>query len=93
MFLVLLEYLLIYAVVGLSSCDLSSEYFGRRFNQQPIAIIDLPEPSNTGKVIREFFMDMQSLGERSLWMKDYNGGDNWIHKPFLKGHLADAVAR
>ena len=30
-----------YEVVGLSSCDLSSEYFGRRFISQPIPIIDL----------------------------------------------------
>ena len=91
--LVLLLTCVFYAVVGLASCELSSEYFGRRFNHQPIAIIDLPEPSNTGKVIREFFLDMQSLAERGLWLKDYKGGAQYLHKPFLKGHLADGVAR
>ncbi len=83
-----------YAVVGLASCDLSSEFFGRRFNQQPVAIIDIPEPSNTGKVIREFFEDMQRLAVRGIWLNDHKGGGaKWLHKPFLKGHLADAVAR
>ena len=83
-----------YAIVGLSSCDLSSEFFGRKFNQQPVAIIDIPEPSNTGKVMLEFFEDMQRLVVRGIWLTDYkSGGAKWLHKPFLKGHLGDAVAR
>jgi hypothetical protein len=85
----MLRNVVFYAVAGLSSCDLSSEYFGRRFNQQPIAIIDLPEPPNTGMAIREFFMDIQELAERGLWLNDYKGGGaRWHHKPFLKGQLA-----
>ena len=79
-------------VVGLSSTDLSAEYMGRRFNQQPIAIFDVPEPSDTGKAMVEFYKDMQQLGERGIYLRD-EVGDEWLHKPFLKGHLADAVAR
>ena len=81
------------ATVGLASMDLSFEYFGRRFNQQPIAIIDLPEPSDTGKILREFYMDMKNLAIRGILLKGKDGGEPWLHKPFLKGHLADGVAR
>ncbi len=80
------------AVVGLSSIDLSAEYFGRRFNQQPIAIFDVPEPSDTGKALIEFYRDMNSLGERGIHLTN-ELGEEWLHKAFLKGHLADAVAR
>ncbi len=45
--LVVLLTCVFYIVDGLASRDLSSKYFGRRFNHQPIAIIDLHEPSNT----------------------------------------------
>ena len=81
-----------YAVVGLSSTDLSSEYFGRRFNQQPIAIFDVPEPSDTGKALVEFYTDMHHLGKRGIYLQNEIGKE-WLHKPFLKGHLADVVAR
>jgi hypothetical protein len=89
----LITFLYFAAVVGLSCCDLSYEYFGRRFNQQPIAIIDLPEPSDTGKTLREFYMDMNDLAIRGIFLKAKNGEDPWLHKPYLKGHLADGVAR
>ena len=79
--------------MGLASVDLSFEYFGRRFNQHPIAIIDTPEPSDTGKVLRDFFLDMKNLALRGIFLKRKEGGDEWLHKPFLKGHLADVVAR
>ena len=81
------------AVVGLSSTDLSYEYFGRMFNQQPIAIIDLPEPSDTGKILRKVYRDINVLAIRGVFIKGINGGDQWLHKPFLKGHLADSFAR
>jgi hypothetical protein len=80
-------------VVGLSSSDLNHEYFGRRFNQQPVAIFDIPEPSNTGKALKEFFVDMKSLATQGIRLSDPTGDESWIHKAFLKGHLADAVAR
>jgi hypothetical protein len=80
------------AVVGLSSTDLSFEYFGRRFNQQPIAIIDLPEPSDTGKILREFFSDMKDLATRGLYIQGKDG-HQWLHKPFLQGYMAYGVAR
>ena len=87
-------YLILYAVVVLASCDLSSEFFGRRFNQNPVAIIDISEPSNTGKEIREFFGDMQRMAVRGIWLIDYKGGGaKWLHKPFLKGHLENAFVR
>ena len=82
------------SIVGLYSVDLSVEYFGRRFNQQPIAIFNAPEPSNTGKALIEFYRDIHSLGERGIYLTNQLGQD-WLHKPFLnKDHLlADAVAR
>ena len=80
------------AVVGLASTDLSREYFGRRFNHQPVAIFDIPEPPDTGKALVEFFKDMKELSLRGLYIHDSVRGA-WLHKPFLKGHLADAVAR
>ena len=76
----------------MSSVDLSSEFFGRRFNQQPIAIFDVPEPSDTGKALVEFFEDVKSLGTRGVYLSN-SPDDEWLHKVFLKGHLADAVAR
>ena len=81
-----------FAVVGLSSSDLTVEYFGKRFNQQPIAIFDSPEPSDTGKALAEFYNDMHDLGIRGIYLTN-DRGEQWLHKPFLKGHLADAVAR
>ena len=77
-------------VVGLASADLSGEFFGRRFNQQPIAIFNVPEPSDIGKALVEFFSDMKMLGSRGMYVTNDMG--RWIHKPFLKGHLADVVA-
>ncbi len=79
-------------MVGLSSTDLSREVFGRRFNMQPIAIFDVPEPSDTEKALVEFYRDMQEIGTRGIYLK-HNTGEEWLHKPFLKGHLSDAVAR
>jgi hypothetical protein len=75
----------------LASTDLSGEYVGRRFNQQPIAIFDVPEPSDKGKALVEFYSDMKMLGSRGMYLT--NDMERWIHKPFLKGHLADVVAR
>ncbi len=68
------------------------EFFGRRFNQQPIAIFDLLEPSNTGKVLVEFYKDMHDLGSRGIYLTNCSG-EVWLHQAFLKGHLGDAVAR
>ena len=83
-----------FAVVGLSSADLSPEYFSRKINQQPIAILDIPEPPDTGKALAEFFMDMKTLGSRGIYLTSpLPGVKPVLHKVFLKGHLADAVAR
>ena len=78
--------------VGLASTDLSREYFGKRFNHQPVAIFDIPEPPDTGKALVEFFKDMKEVSLRGLYIHDPIRGA-WLHKPFLKGHLADVVAR
>ena len=56
-------------VAGLLSADLNSEHFGRRFNQQPIAIFDVPEPSDTGKSLAEFYLDMHHLGQRGIYLE------------------------
>ena len=80
------------AVVGLSSTHLNSEYFGRRFNQQPIAIFDVPEPFDTGKSLAKFYLDMHDLGQRGIYL-EIEPGKAWMLKPFLKGQLADDVAR
>jgi len=71
------------AIVGLASTDLSYEYSGRRCNQQPIAIIDLPEPSDTRKILRDLYKDMNVLVIGEFFTKGINGGDQWLHKPFL----------
>ncbi len=73
--------------------DLSHEYFGKRINQQPIAIFDIPEPSDTGKALVEFYTDMNTLGVSGIYLQDPSGKKHVLHKAFLKGHLADAVAR
>jgi len=78
--------------VGLSYTYLNSEYFGRRFNQQPIAIFDVPEPSNTEKALAEFYLDMHHLGQRGIYLENELRKE-WLRKPFHKGHLADVVAR
>ena len=80
------------AVVGLSSTDLNGELFGRRFNQQPIAIFDLPETSDTRKAWVEFYRDMNEIGSRGILLT-HSQGEVWLHKTFLKGHLVDAIAR
>jgi hypothetical protein len=52
----------------------------------------VPEPSDTGKALVEFFEDVKSLGTRGVYLSN-SPDDEWLHKVFLKGHLADAVAR
>ena len=47
-----------YVGVGLSCLDLPDEAFGKKFNAQPMALIDAPEPSNTSKLLRELFNDL-----------------------------------
>ncbi len=74
------------------STDLSGEFFGRRFNQQPIAIFDVPEPSDTGKALVEFYTDMKILATGVIYLANESMG-RWLHKAFLKGHLDDVVAR
>ena len=73
--------------------DLSHEYFGKRINQQPVAIFDIPEPSDTGKALVEFFTDMRKLAVSGIYLQNSSGKEPVLHKAFLKGHLADAVAR
>jgi hypothetical protein len=53
-------------VVGLSSIDLSREYFARRYNQKPIAIFDIPEPCDVGKARIEFYKEMRTLSIQGL---------------------------
>ena len=92
-FLLIILFDIVYlAVVGLASTDLSREYFGSRFNHQPAVIFDLPEPPNTRKALVEFFKDMKELLLRGLHIHDPVRGA-WLNKSFLKGHLADVVAR
>ena len=81
-------------VVGSSSAYLSLEYFSRKINQQFISIFDIPEPSDTGKALVEFYMDMKTLGFRGIYLPSPSPGEEPVlHKVFLKGHLADAIAR
>ena len=89
----LLRFVYFLEAVGLASRGLSFECIGRRFNQHSIAIIDKPEASDTGKVLREFFLDLKNLSLRGIFLKRKEGGDEWLHKPISKGHLADVVAR
>ena len=80
--------------------DLSHEYFRKRINQQPIAIFDITEPSDTDKALVEFissvfisYTDMNTLGASGIYLQDPSGEEHVLHKAFLNGHLADAVAR
>ena len=75
----------------MASTNLSGEYFGRKFNQQPIAIFDVPKPSDTEKALAEFYKDMKILGSGGMYLTKNNW--RWLHKAFLKGHLVDVVAR
>ena len=79
-------------VVCLSSIDLSTEYFGRRFSQKPIAIFDISEPCDTRKALIEFLKEMRTLSVQGLYIHDPERGP-WLYKSFLKEHLADALAR
>jgi len=57
------------AVVKFSVTDLSYDYSGRRLNQQPIAIIDLPESSDTRKILQELYWDMNDLAMKNFQFK------------------------
>ncbi len=72
--------------------DLSHEYFGKKINQQLIAIFDILEPSDTGKTLAEFYKDMNTLALRGIYLKCHSDEKLMLHKAFLKGHLGDAVA-
>jgi len=62
------------AIVGLSSTNLSGELFGRSFNQQPIAIFDLLDPSNTRNALVKFYKDMQEPGTSGIFHINSFGG-------------------
>jgi hypothetical protein len=87
---------LIYTVgVGLSCLDLCDEAFGKKFNSQPIALIDSPEPSNTCKVLRELFIDLVRAHEFGIHLpKSTNPADgDYLHKVYCAQMWQDGVAR
>jgi hypothetical protein len=53
---------------------LSGELFGSSFNQQPIAIFDLPDPSNTRNALVKFYKDMQEPGTSGIFHINSFGG-------------------
>jgi hypothetical protein len=56
------------------------------FNQQPIAIIDLPEPLHKGKVLREFHKDMNDLAIlRGIFMKRFKRGRPMASQAVFEG--------
>jgi len=57
--------------VGLSCLDLLDEAFGKKFNAQPIAVIDAPEPINTCKVLRELFNDLVRAHEFGIFLPSF----------------------
>ena len=71
---------------------MSGEFFGRGFNQQLIAIFDVLEPSDVGKALVEFYTDMKILATGGIYLA-YESMGRRLHKAFLKGDLADVVAR
>jgi hypothetical protein len=52
----------IFAGVGISCLDLNDEAFGTSFNIKPVAIFNVPEPSNTCEALREKFLDFKTTG-------------------------------
>ena len=81
--------------VGLSCLDLCDEAFGKKFNSQPIALIDSPEPSNTCKVLRELFIDLVRAHEFGIHLpKSTNPADgDYLHKVYCAQMWQDGVAR
>ena len=85
----------IFAGVGISCLDLNDEAFGKAFNIQPVAIFNVPEPSNTCKALREMFLDLKTTGEYGILISSGTGRDDdaYIHKAFNCAMWADGVAR
>ena len=70
--------------------------FGKAFNIKPVAIFNVPEPSNTCKALREMFLDFKTAGEYGILLSRGNGGgenETYIHKAFNCAMWADGVAR
>ena len=81
--------------VGISCLDVDEDAFGKAFNVQPVAIFDMPEPSNTCKVLREMFLDLKRVGEFGIYL--HRGGEEdpelYTHKAFVASMWCDGVAR
>ena len=72
--------------------ELQSFSGGWRFNEHPLAIFYIPEPLNTRKLLAEGSQDIRSLGTRGVYLLN-SQKEECLHKVFLKGHLANDVAR
>jgi hypothetical protein len=85
----------IFAGVGISCLDLNDEAFGKAFNIKPVAIFNLPEPSNTCKALREMFLDFKTIGEYGILLSRGTRRDDdvYIHKAFNCAMWADGVAK
>jgi hypothetical protein len=84
-----------FAGVGISCLDIDDEAFGYAFNIQPLALFEIPEPSNTCKVLREMFLDLKRAGEYGIYLPREEGDNKeiYLHKAFLSSIWADGVAR
>ncbi len=84
-----------FAGVGISCLDVDDAAFGKAFNIQPVAIFNVPEPSNTCKALLEMFLDFKTAGEYGILLSRGKGydDDTYIHKVFNCAMWADGVAR
>ena len=85
----------IFASVGISCLDLNDEAFGKAFNIKPVAICNLPEPSNTCKALREMFLDFKTAGEYEILLSRGTRRDDdvYIYKAFNCAMWVDGATR
>ena len=57
--------------------------------------MDLPEPSNTCRALREMFLDLKRAGEYGIYLPrvDDPEAEYYVHKAFVCSMWADGVAR
>ena len=87
--------IVIFPGVGISCLDLDDEAFGKAFNIKPVALFNVPKPSNTCKALRDMFLDFLTAGEYDILLSrgTRRDDDAYIHKAFNCAMWADGVAR
>ena len=83
------------ACIGISCLDIPDEAFRKKFNIQPVVLIDSTEPSNTCKVLQELFNDFERAHKYGIYLPNSDNSEDgeYLHKAYCAQMWQNGVAR